>query len=185
MMQQRSGHGVVRADIHFFDVRGLDVVLVNQAQHFSHGRVRQRSGRMRLDRDAGISQRPGLAEAADDRVRIEAAAFGLKESERRFQNIVGGGPAERGEIGGDGAVFRGVPGLKRLGHGAEIVAEAAAFGGADADRVDRLQHVQAAQAARRPRCCRRCRTFPWNESLRRSGAARWPRRFCVSTSTPM
>src|SRR5580692_8106340 len=100
---------------------------------------------MRLDRHARRSKRPWLAEAPHDRIRIEAAAFGLKESERRFQNIHGSGPSERCEICGHSPVFGGVSRLKRLGHGTEIIAEAAALGGSDSQRIDRLLHIQSAQ----------------------------------------
>src|SRR6202166_3386207 len=120
-------------------------MLVNQAQHFAHGGVRQRAGRMRLDRNARRSERPRFPEAAHDRIRIESPAFGLKKSERRFQNINGGGPSEGGKIGGDSPVFRGVSRLKRFGHGTEIVAEAAAFGGSDSQSVNRLLHIKAAE----------------------------------------
>src|SRR5215472_7334413 len=100
---------------------------------------------MRLDRNARGNERPRLAEAAHDRVRIESASGSLEKSKRRFQNIVRGSPAESGEIGRDGSVLRGVPCLERLGHRTEIVSEASAFRGANSDGVDRLHGVQTAQ----------------------------------------
>ena len=149
-MQERSQHGVIRSDIHLLDVSGLNVVLVNQAQHFSHRGVRQRTGRMRLDRDARRSERPGFSEPAHDGIRIESAAFGLKESEGRFQNINGSGPPERRQIGCHRPVFRGMPRLKRFGHGTEIVAESAAFGGPDSEGINCLLDIEPAK----PGACR-------------------------------
>src|SRR5579863_5516795 len=101
---------------------------------------------MRLDRNARRSKRPRFSEAAHDRIRIESAAFRLKKSQRRFQNINGGCPSERRQVGCDRPIFRGVPRLKRLGHGTEIVAEAAALGGPNAEGIDRLLHIQAAKS---------------------------------------
>src|SRR5579863_1273001 len=135
MVEKAGGHAVVTADVYLLDVGGFDVVLMNEAQHFAHGWVTERARRMRLDGDAGRGERPRLSEPADDCGGIEAAAFGLEEAERRLEDVVGCGPAERGEIDGDGAVLRGVAGLERLGHRAEIIAETSAFGGGDADGV--------------------------------------------------
>src|ERR1700675_846745 len=106
---------------------------------------------MWLDRDARRSKRPWFSEAAHDRIRIEAPTFGLKKAKRRFQNIDGGGPSQCGKIGRDGPVFRGVSRLKWFGHGAEIIAEAAAFGGSDSQSIDCLLHIQSAQPGAR-RC---------------------------------
>src|SRR6202035_6058785 len=99
---------------------------------------------MRLDRSTRERDRPRFSQAADDGIRIETAPFGLKKSERRFQDIHGGGPSKGGKISGDGPVFRGVSRLKRFGHGTEIVAEAAAFRGSDSQSVNRLLHIQTA-----------------------------------------
>ena len=62
-----------------------------------------------------------------------------------FENIWSGGPAERGKIHGDRAIFTGMTRVKGLGHGAKIIAQAATFGRGDAEGVGGLRGIQAAQ----------------------------------------
>ena len=87
----------------------------------------------------------GFVEAADNRIGIETAAFGLKKSERRFQDIVGGCPSERREVNRQRPVFGCMPRLERLGHGTEIISEASAFGSDHAESILCLQWIQASQ----------------------------------------
>src|SRR5437660_1529139 len=100
---------------------------------------------MRLDRNARRDERPGFSEAANDCVGIETAAFRLKEAERRFENVIRGRPSERREVDGQGAIFGGMSRLEGLGHGAEIISEAAALGCYNAEGIGSLQWIQAAQ----------------------------------------
>src|ERR1700736_3710210 len=100
---------------------------------------------MRLDRNARRYQRPGFCQASHNCVGIETAAFGLKKSKRRFQNVVGGCPSERREIDGQRSVFGGMSGLERLRHGAKIISEPSAFSGGNSKGVLCLQWIQAAQ----------------------------------------
>ena len=65
MMDQRIRHVGIGADADVLHVFGLDVVLADQAQHLGHAGMGQRARRMRLDRDAGLGEGPGLAELAD------------------------------------------------------------------------------------------------------------------------
>src|SRR5437016_13756268 len=97
-MQERRQHSVIRAQVHLLHIPWLDVVLMDQAQHFTHGWMRQRSGRMRLNGNAGRCERPGFGEAASDRVGSKPAACGLKETERPRQSAVGGRPSGRWEL---------------------------------------------------------------------------------------
>jgi hypothetical protein len=60
-------------------------VLADQIDHHRHARVRERSRRMRLDRDAGRVEGPGLSELAVDRLRVEAAARRAEEARVGFE----------------------------------------------------------------------------------------------------
>src|SRR5882762_3545975 len=144
-MQERRQHGVIGAQVHLLHIPWFDVVLMDQAQHFTHGWMRQRSGRMRLYGNAGRCERPGFGKASNDRVGIETAACGLKETERRLQNVVGGRPSERGKVDGYSPIFSGVSRLERFRHGTEIISEAPAFSGDNTKRVLCLQHIQPSQ----------------------------------------
>ena len=64
---------------------------------------------MRLDRNTRERERPRFSQAADDGIRVETAPFGLKKSERRFQDIHGGGPSKGGKISGKNVGASGAP----------------------------------------------------------------------------
>src|SRR5712675_1661173 len=122
---------MICAQIDFLNIGGLDVVLPNQSEHFTHGWMRQRAGWMRLDRHSGRSECPWLAKSSYDGAGIEASTRGLKKSKWRFQNIFGGGPSVQGQVRGYGSIFRGVARVKGLGHRTEIIPEAPALCGGD------------------------------------------------------
>ena len=124
-------------------------MILNEAQHLVHECLLNGPARKPLDQIPRRSEHPRFAEAIHDRAGIEGAAGGLKESERRFENIVGRGPADRREIGGDDAVFGGVAGMKGLRHRAEIVAKTAGLGAGDRQRIGGLLRVQAAKLCAR------------------------------------
>ncbi len=105
----------VTAHFHFFHVRGLDVVLLNQAQHFVHHLLLNRAAREPLDQVSGRDEHPRFSQLIHDNLRIEAAADG-EEPQLRFQNIRRGGPADRRKVRGDRSVFARMAGVKRLGH---------------------------------------------------------------------
>src|SRR6267378_3425328 len=86
-----------------------------------------------------------MAGCDNDPVGIETAACGLKETERRLQNVVGGRPSERGKVDGYSPIFSGVSRLERFRHGTEIISEAPAFSGDNTKRVLCLQHIQPSQ----------------------------------------
>src|ERR1700730_7942065 len=145
MMQQRCGHRMVGSEIDLLDVTWLDIVFVNQSQHFSHGWMRQGSGRMRLDRNTRGNQRPGFGQSTDNRIGIESTALGLKKPERRLENVVGGCPSERCQVNRQGSIFCSRARLERLGHGTKIISEASAFGRGNAEGILCLQQIQAPQ----------------------------------------
>lgn len=63
-----------------------------------------------------------------------------KEAARRFQNLLGGGPSETRQVGRDHSRLRRTPGMQRLRHGAEVLAQARGFAGrysqGQVERVD-------------------------------------------------
>src|SRR6516165_3874319 len=112
----------------------------------------ERAAGIRLDRDAGIDDRVGLAELADETREIRAAAGDLEESPLAVERIVTGGePAQRELRGGD-AVFRRAAGVQRLGHRSKVDADAAGHARRDAEGVRgllarELQQLRRARAA--------------------------------------
>src|SRR5579871_880125 len=91
--------------------------------------MRQRSRRERFDGDPGRNKRPGISEAKG--AGIETSTSGVKKTVVGFEDVVAGGPAEQSEIEGDDAPLSGVPGVKGLGHRAEILAKAGSLAGGD------------------------------------------------------
>ena len=123
MLEERGGHAVIAADVDLVDVPGM--------RSFSCTRraISPIAGWLSEPEGYGLMETPGEASVqglpsfSHDGVGIEAAAGGLEKCKRALENIRRGGPAERREIGGDGAVLGPVAGLERLGHRAEVVAE--------------------------------------------------------------
>src|SRR2546428_1955572 len=117
--------------------------------------MRQRARRKWLNGNSGRGKGPRVAEPVHDGARIESAAGSLKEAESYFQNIGRGGPAQSRKIHGDGAIFGGVPGVERLGHGAEIVAQSSALCRRHAQGICRLLWIKAAQLGAGRRAAKR------------------------------
>src|SRR5690348_5232088 len=130
MVDERVRHVAIGADVDRVNVSGVDVVLANEALHDGHRRMSQRAGREGLDGDAGRDKSPGISEV--EGVGIEAAAGGMEEAVFGFENVVAGGPAEQGKIGSDNTGLGGMSGVKGLGHGAEVLAEARGLAGGNA-----------------------------------------------------
>ena len=108
------------------------------------------AARIWLDRHAGRHDAVRIARAADDPIRIEAAAEAedLEEAPRSVERVLAAGEAARGELRGDHAVLRGAPDVQRLGHGAEVHADAGAHARGDRDRVRRALRVETEQLRR-------------------------------------
>ena len=115
-----------------FTRSGSQVVLADEVEHHRHAGMRERAARMRLDRHAGERERPRIAELAVDHLGAVAAAGGAKETAVGFESVRRGGEAERRELGGDHAALRRAAGVERLGHRAEVLAQARRLRGADA-----------------------------------------------------
>ena len=94
----------------------------------------------------GKRESPGIAELAFDRLRVVAAARRLEEAAAGFEHDRRRGPAERGEIGRDDARFGGAPGMERLGHRPEVLAQSRRLARRDAERAARLLDVESHQA---------------------------------------
>ncbi len=153
------GHVAVGADHDSDHLPGLDVVLADQVEHEPHAGVGERAARVRLDRHAGEGERPRVAELALDRFRVIPAPRGFHETAPRLQHDGRRSPAEAGEIGGDNSAFGRAARVKRLGHGAEVLAQAGGLAGAYAQRAARLLDVEpehAGRAGRRGNCADRC-----------------------------
>src|ERR1700722_12423575 len=107
--------------------------------------MRERSGRERLDRDSGRTESPRITQFAHNSIRIIATPRRLEEAARRFQDLVGGRPAERGKIGGGDTGLGRPPGMKRLGHRAKILTQARRLAACDPQGVESLRDVKATQ----------------------------------------
>ena len=80
---------------------------------------------MRLDGHSGKRERPWIAELAVDHVRAVATACCAEKTAVGFEPYGRRGETERGQFRGDNAALCRPPGVKRLGHGAEVLAQAA------------------------------------------------------------
>ena len=101
MAEERVDVALIAAHFDTIDAGGRDVVLTDQPQRGIHHRLLDRAAGKPLDQIAWRGKHPRAAEAVDDRARIEPAAGGLEEPERRFEHVVCRRRAERREIGGD------------------------------------------------------------------------------------
>ena len=98
---------------------------------------------MRLDRDAGKGEGPRIAELAVDHLGAVAAARRAEEAAIGFQAVGRRSEAERRQLRRDDAAFGRASGMKRLGHGAEVLAQAAGLSGAQAQRAPRGFAIEA------------------------------------------
>ena len=104
---------------------------------------------MRLDRDAGEVRRSTALPSLPSIIsRLVAAAGRVEEAAAGFEDDGRRGPAERRELRRDDAALGGAPGVERLGHRAEVLAQPAGLAGADAERAPRLLDVEAQQLRR-------------------------------------
>src|SRR6266851_1137821 len=98
---------------------------------------------MRLDRDAGKSEGPRIAEPAFDRLGTVAAARGAEKPAVCLQSIRRCRKTECRHLRRDHAAFGGASRMKGLGHGAEIFAQSGGLGGAQAQRAARGFAIEA------------------------------------------
>ena len=89
------------SDVDFSTSPGFNVVLTDETQQFTHGRMPQRAAGKWLDRNARRGKCPGFAQTIYDRTGVKAPSGGVEIARRGLQNIVTGSPAHRREIGGD------------------------------------------------------------------------------------
>ena len=74
----------------------------------------EHAARVGLDGNAGVDDRPSLAEALRNFLRVKAAAVHCVESPRSVQRIRIGSETALREKGGGNAIFRRAPNVKRV-----------------------------------------------------------------------
>src|SRR2546430_15042843 len=151
MMNQRRDHAAVSAHVDFLDIRRLNVVFASKAQHFTHCRMRERTGGKRLDRDARIRERPGFTETVHDRLGIKSPAGSTEPALLRLENFFRCRPTHCSEIGGDNTVFGGMAGRKWLGHRSEVTPKASRLGACNPQRIGDALRIELQQFS----ACRR------------------------------
>ena len=114
----------VSTDANFGNLIWLDIVVSNKLEHHRHGRMRQRSGWMRLDRNAGIGKGPRVADLAKNRIVIIAAGCGAVEASGGLEHVAGGRKTATDEVDRNDATLGGTAWVERLGHRPEIFSEA-------------------------------------------------------------
>src|SRR6266404_358614 len=107
--------------------------------------MRERSRLERFDGDTGGSEGPRVAEFVLNGVEIIAAARRMEKAARRFQYLVGGGPAELRQSGGDNTRLCCAAGMKRLGHRAEILSQAGRLSAGDPQCKQSAVEIEALQ----------------------------------------
>ena len=119
------------------------VVVADQLQHQIDGRVREHAARIRLDRYTRLDDRPGFAEALKSFLGADAAALDGEKTPGTIQRIGICGEAARGQQRRGNAIFRGAADMERLGHGAEVTADAGGEAGGDAKAAAQLIALQS------------------------------------------
>src|SRR6266849_10152551 len=113
--------------------------------------MRERSRWEGFDGDSGRAESPRIAELVLNRVEVIAATRSMEKPARRFQYLVGGGPADFRQIGGDNTRLCCSSGMKRLGHRAEILTQAGRLSAGDPQCKQRAVEIEALQLGD---CCR-------------------------------
>src|SRR5258708_37794481 len=101
MVNERVEHVVVRAHFNRLHVRRLDLFAADEPLHLGHAWMRQRATGVRLNGDAGVGERPGLAELVEDGGGLGTAAKSVEEAAGSFQYLFGASPAQRRTGGGE------------------------------------------------------------------------------------
>src|SRR5260370_7346932 len=93
MVNELVEHVVVRPHLNHLHVRRLDLLAADEPLHLGHAGMRQRPAGVRLDGDAGVGERPGLAELVEDGGGIVTAAKSVEEAAVSFPYLFGARPA--------------------------------------------------------------------------------------------
>src|SRR5260370_18480176 len=111
MVNERVEHVVVRTHLNHLHVRRLDLLAADEPLHLGHSGMRERAAGVRLDGDAGVGERPGLAELVENGERIVAATKRVEEAAVRFQYLFGTAPAASCQVCGEHADLGRMPGM--------------------------------------------------------------------------
>src|SRR2546423_2105689 len=145
MMDERIWHIVIGADRYPFDPLRSQIMTMDEIEHDTRARMRERPAGMRLDRDTGEGEGPWIAELAVDHAGAIAPTRGPKKSPVGLQSVRRCSKTERRHLGGDYAAFGGASRMKRLGHGAEVFAQSGGLRGAQAQCAARGFAIEAEQ----------------------------------------
>src|SRR5687767_8557310 len=96
-------------------------------------RMRQGPRRVRLNRNSWLLHEIGPAKPAGDFALIIAAGHDLKKPSLRLENVGGGGETTLSKQGRRYTVLSRAAGVKRLGHGAEVLAQSGGHAGTDTE----------------------------------------------------
>src|ERR1051326_3988998 len=131
VMQKRAHHAAISAHVHLFNLRRLDVAVADESLHFSHCRMRQRSGWVGFNGNSWIGECPRFAEPVHDDFRVETSPGGIEKSIARFENLLGSRPTHRCKITCNNTVFCGTSRMKRLRHRSEIISKTGSLRSSD------------------------------------------------------
>src|SRR6266478_1286153 len=112
MVNERVGQVTIRAHFYHLDIRRLDLLAADEPLHLGHAGMRERAAGVRLDGDAGVGERPGLAELVENGGGIVAATKRVEEAAVRFQYLFGAAPAESCQVCGEHADLGRMPGME-------------------------------------------------------------------------
>src|SRR4051812_24044042 len=104
---------------------------------------------MRLDRDARVREGPRRTESSVDHARVVAAAGCAEEAALGLEDVPRGGEPVAREGSREDAALGRTTGVERLGHRAEVLAQAARLAGGDAERDRGVARVEPEQSRRR------------------------------------
>ena len=170
VVAQHGGEIIADLDGDFLDVVRRDRAAGDQVQHAVDGAVGAVAGGIFLDAQALRQDRPfGAGLALAGAVLGAGGGDRVQEPLRMLQRVGVGGEAGLGQARGHDAGVRGLAGVERLRHGAEIRHQAGATATPPGRWRWRISPRPACVVWRRRRRHRRRRTARWDASL--SGAA--------------
>ena len=139
MMKQRGRHLVIGADVELLHLSRLQFVDFDQARQLGHCRVREGAGRIRLQRNSRRGKRPRFSQAIYDCRGIVGASESMEEPAVRFQDLLRRRPTQSDKFSRQEPAFCGMPGLKRLGHGAKVFSKSPRLTGNQAKCIQYLR----------------------------------------------
>src|ERR1700674_1110361 len=145
MVNERVGKVAIRSHFDHLHILSFDLLAADEPLHLGHSGMRQRATGVRLDGDAGVGERPGLAELVENGGGIVAATKSVEEAAVSFQYLFSARPAESRQVSGKDSDLGGMSGMERLHHRSKVFAQPAGLTGCDSEGAGELRFIEGAK----------------------------------------